>query len=470
MKVRTRFAPSPTGRLHIGGVRTALFNYLFARKHGGSFILRIEDTDRARSRPEFEHSILSDLHWLGLGWDEGPDKSNNGYGPYRQSERIHLYRELARKLLAKNLAYKCYCTVERLKELKEKQIRAGEPPRYDGACRGLKTAPANARPVLRFLIPDREIRFADLIHGPRVFNPGAFGDFIIMTPDDVPTYNFASAVDDGLMEISHVLRGDDHLSNTPRQILLMEALGFKAPAYAHMPLVIGPDRKPLSKRDAGVGIDDLRDKGFVPPALLNAAARLGWAPGEGLITLPSMAAAFSLKKISRSPALFDSSLLLRLNKMAIKEMTTEDIIKLADLGGLTEDKERLYEAVSAVTDTAATLGEFKPLMTPLLKMPAITAEAALIINTTHAKALLRAVMDELNTGVDSYGELITKIKGRTKFKGKALFMPIRCALTGTTKGIELERIFKILGAQEVGQRIKEALAHGKASASELKDC
>jgi len=461
VKVRTRFAPSPTGRLHIGGVRTALFNYLFAKKQGGSFILRIEDTDRARSRPEFEESIKKDMRWLGLSWDEGPETANGGHGPYRQSERVHIYRELANKLLKKNLAYRCYCSVDRLKKLNEEQAKAGAPPRYDGACRGLTTAPPNIRPVLRFIVPDKEIHFTDLIHGPRVFNPRAFGDFIILTPDGEPTYNFASAVDDGLMEISHVLRGDDHPSNTPRQILIMEALGLRPPSYAHMPLVLGPNRRPLSKRDEGVGIEELREKGFLPTALLNAAARLGWAPGEDLLTLPAMAAAFSLKKISKSPAIFDSALIYRFNKRVIRELDAKNIIELADLKGLSEDKNRLFEAALAVRGTAESLGDFSSLMAPLLRRPAITDEAASILNTPEAEALLEAVAKELDNGIDTYNALITETKAKTGFKGRALFMPIRCALTGTLKGIELEVIFNILGAEEVSNRIKRALATKK---------
>ncbi len=462
MKIRTRFAPSPTGRLHIGGVRTALFNYLFARHSNGDFVLRIEDTDRARSRPQFEKSILKDLHWLGLEWDEGPDLETSGYGPYRQSERTHIYRELAEKLLEKKLAYRCYCTKERLKGLKEEQTKAGLPPRYDGRCRNLKNAPGNIKPLLRFSVPDKEIHFTDLIHGPRVFNPKAFGDFIILTPEGEPTYNFASAVDDGLMKISHVLRGDDHLSNTPRQILLMEALGFKPPLYAHMPLVIGTDHKPLSKRDSNAGLENLRDKGFLPSAILNAVARLGWAPGEGVLSLSHMASAFSIKKISKSPALFETNLLMRLNKEALKNLEPMDIIELASLNGLTEDKKRLFDAIDAVRHSAATLNDFKLLMAPLFKMPVIKGEAADIIKTAEAGALLRALSEELGKGINTYDGLIKNIKDHTTFKGRALFMPLRCALTGSTKGIELEKIFNILGVKEVTARITGAHAINKA--------
>jgi len=465
VKVRTRFAPSPTGRLHIGGVRTALFNYLFARARDGSFILRMEDTDKTRSRVEFERSIMADMTWLGLDWNEGPDITNGGYGPYRQSERLHIYRELAGKLLEKKLAYRCYCSKARLKELSEKQAKAGLPPRYDGRCRGIKSPPNTPKPVLRFIVPDKEIHFVDLIHGPREFNPRAFGDFIILTPEERPTYNFASAVDDGLMKISHVLRGDDHLSNTPRQILLMEALGFKPPLYAHMPLVISADRKPLGKRTAGADIEGLRDSGFLPVAILNAAARLGWAPGESLLSLSDMASAFSIKKISKSPAIFNPGLLPRLNKNAMKEMAPFDIIKLAGLNDLTNDEKRLYEALEGVRDTASTLKDMAPLLRPLLKKPIISNEAVAVLQTAESAALLGAMTEDLGNGVKTYDNLIKNIKDHTRFKGRALFMPLRCALTGETSGIELEKIFKILGPGEVAERVREALAMRKSEAA-----
>jgi glutamyl-tRNA synthetase len=462
VKVRTRFAPSPTGRLHIGGISTALFNYLFAKAHDGTFILRMEDTDRTRSRAEFERSIMADMKWLGLDWNEGPDMTNGGYGPYRQSERLHIYRELAEKLLEKKLAYKCYCSKARLKELSGEQAKAGLPPRYDGRCRGIKSPPNTSKPVLRFIVPDKKIHFNDLIHGPREFNPRAFGDFIILTPDETPTYNFASAVDDGLMEISHVLRGDDHLSNTPRQILLMEALGFKPPVYAHMPLVIGADRKPLGKRTAGADIEGLRNSGFLPMAILNAAARLGWAPGDGLLSLSHMASAFSIKKISKSPAIFDPRLLPRINKNAIKNMAPIDIIKLAGLNDLTKDEKRLYEALTAVGDTASTLKDLTALIKPLLNKPSISNEAEGVLKTAKSAALLGAITKELDNGVMTYDNLIKNIKDHTDFKGRALFMPLRCALTGETKGIELEKIFKIIGPVDVAERVREALAMSKS--------
>ncbi|MFQ5735480.1 MAG: glutamate--tRNA ligase [Thermodesulfobacteriota bacterium] len=263
--VRTRFAPSPTGHLHIGNVRTALFNWLFARHFNGEFVLRMEDTDTARSDAAFEDSIIEDLSWLGLEWDEGPGGprggwggwgagSNGPHGPYRQSERLAIYDRHAAALLDKGLAYRCYCSKERLEALKAEQMKKGSPPRYDNRCRSLSPSeiPAGAAPLIRFMVRGRSVRFKDGVHGRMAFDTSAMGDFVIIGSDGVASYNFAVVVDDSEMGITHVLRGDDHLSNTPRQILLFEALGRTVPHYHHLPLVLSPSRSPLGKRDRGL--------------------------------------------------------------------------------------------------------------------------------------------------------------------------------------------------------------------------
>lgn len=456
----------------MGGVRTALFNYLFARSRGGAFILRMEDTDSARSNLEFELALIEDLKWLGLEYDEGPGLESGDCGPYRQSERGDIYREYAEKLLQEKLAYRCCCTRERLRKLKESQQRAGLPPRYDGRCREAEQAPEDNESVLRFIIPDKDVVFYDQLHGGLTFDKSAYGDFIILTPRKEPTYNFASAVDDGLMDISHVIRGDDHLSNTPRQILLMEALGFVPPVYAHVPLVLGAGgKKPLSKRDAGAGVRELREGGFLPKTLINAAARLGWAPKNDLMTLSGMASAFSIKKLSKSPSILDPALLRGINKKVIREMSIDDIIRLAGLGSLTEESETLHSAVEAVQNNASTLRDFKLLLTPILGRPAMTDEALALMSAPESRALLEALLEELHNGLKTYDTLIENVKSRTGLKGRSIFMPLRCALTGALTGIELDKVFSLLGEKKAKERIKEALAISKARAAsaELRD-
>ncbi|MFZ3071984.1 MAG: glutamate--tRNA ligase, partial [Thermodesulfobacteriota bacterium] len=279
MPVRTRFAPSPTGLLHVGGARTALFNRLFAKNEGGVFILRIEDTDTSRSSKKYEEALMQDLSWLGLEWDEGPDKGGP-FGPYRQSERLDIHLDYSRKLLNEGKAYLCYCSKERLEELKASRLKKGLPPRYDKRCRNGRPegVPAGAGAAIRFKASGDKIEFEDMVHGRLSFEGAGMGDFIIIGSDNVAAYNFAAAIDDSLMRITHVIRGDDHLSNTPRQIMILNALGFAPPSYGHIPLVLSKDKTPLSKRDAKTSIAALRESGYLKEAVLNSAARLGWSP------------------------------------------------------------------------------------------------------------------------------------------------------------------------------------------------
>ncbi|MCJ7662855.1 MAG: glutamate--tRNA ligase, partial [Desulfobacterales bacterium] len=267
--VRVRFAPSPTGFLHIGNARTALYNKLFALQHDGAFILRIEDTDAARLDPAAEAAIMEDLRWMGLVWDEGP-AARGKYGPYRQSERTAIYQEYAQRLLREEKAYPCFCTPEELAEMRELLLARGQPPRYSGRCRGLSPEQAKElegegrKPSLRFKVPDGATVVRDLIHGKKVFENKLMGDFVIMRSDGGPAYNFAAVVDDASMGITHVIRGEDHLPNTPRQILLYEALGFAPPRFAHHPFLVAPDGEPLSKRHGAVSVQAYRDEGFLP--------------------------------------------------------------------------------------------------------------------------------------------------------------------------------------------------------------
>jgi glutamyl-tRNA synthetase len=460
MTVRTRFAPSPTGLLHVGGARTALFNWLFARGSYGSFILRIEDTDRARSKRAYEESLIEDLKWLGLFWDEGPDAGGPN-GPYRQSERGAVYLDHARRLVGEGLAYRCYCTVKRLDELKRKQTEAGMPPRYDGRCRDLKEPPEGINPVIRFKVPDSTVEFIDLVRGPMSFEAGkAVGDFIIIGSDEAPSYNFSVVVDDGLMGITHVIRGEDHLPNTPRQVLLFKALGLELPEYMHLPLVLAGDRTPLSKRQTGASIRELREEGYLPEAVLNAMARLGWSPGEGFLSLKDMVKIFSAERVSKSPSVFDMERLKRFGKESMAGADTDMLVGLVlpYLSGV--ERDWLSVAVECVKGDCTTVRDIPLFLAPFLKYE-LTDEAKRVLSEPHASEVIKVLREEIE-GVqrldgESYRAISDKLKERTGKKGKTLFMPVRAALTGRITGIELEKVFLLLGKERVMERLSSCL-------------
>jgi len=462
-KIRVRFAPSPTGHLHIGNARAALFNWLFARQKAGQFVLRIEDTDVERSTKAFEQSILEDLKWLGLDWDEGPDKGGP-FGPYRQSERFGIYKEYSDKLITQGNAYPCYCTHERLEELRQRQIKAGWPPKYDGRCRTLpkNERPKDIKPVLRFKSPEKTVTFEDKVHKKLLFDSNVFGDFIIVGSDDIATYNFAVVIDDALMGITHVIRGEDHLSNTPRQILIFEALGFPVPEYAHMSLIFGPDRTPLSKRHGAASINDLKESGFLPEAILNHLCHLGFSPGKEFLFREDAIKVFSLNKLSRSPAIFDIERLKTFNRAYIEKADTERLVELVG-PHLQESisKEWLKNAVDASKGEAMTLKQISDIILPLLATPIFEKDAEKILEESYTKKILGILAEEIqkepDLSSDTYNKIISKIKQRTGESGKRLFMPIRVALTGRVTGIELEKVFMLLGKKGVVDRVKKHL-------------
>src|SRR4051794_37138621 len=325
-EMRVRFAPSPTGQLHVGNARTALFNWLLARGSGGAFILRIEDTDVERSTRESEEAIVRDLRWLGLDWDEGPDVGG-AHGPYRQSERLHLYQSYAQELLSADSAYYCFCSTAQLDAERQEALAAGRPARYAGTCRrlprdqALARMEAGERPAIRFRVPEeRDVVFTDAVRGDVRFQTDVIGDPIIVRADGTPAYNFAVVVDDALMEVTHVVRGEDHISNTPRQILLYEALGFAPPVFAHLSLVMGPDHSPLSRRQGATSVAEFRAKGYLPEALVNYLALIGWSPGGGdeLLPIDELARRFSLEAVGHSAGVFDEEKLAWVNRHYLK--------------------------------------------------------------------------------------------------------------------------------------------------------
>jgi len=335
-EVRARFSPSPTGNLHVGLARTALFNYLFTRKIQGRFILRIEDTDVERSDKSFEIDIIDGLKWLGIDWDEGPDIGGK-YGPYRQSERTEIYAKYLEKLLKEGHAYYCFCSEEELEAKRQYQMSIGQPPVYDGKCRNLppetikKCLSEGKKSIIRFKVPDKKaVSFEDLIRGEIVFEADLIGDFSIAKDLKSPLYNFAAVIDDFEMKISHVIRGEDHISNTPRQILIQEALGFPHPEYAHLPLILGQDRTKLSKRHGAGSITEYRKLGYLPETIINFIAFLGWNPGteREIFSLPSLVKEFSLEKVQKGGAIFNVKRLDFLNGFYIRQKSIERLTEL----------------------------------------------------------------------------------------------------------------------------------------------
>jgi len=334
-EVRVRIAPAQTGRLHIGTARTALFNYLFAKKYEGVFILRIEDTDPERSKPEYEKDILEGLKWLGIEWDEGPDIGGT-YGPYRQSERKEIYSNYLKKLLEENKAYYCFCSQEELEAQRQYQLSIGEAPRYSGKCANLsreivqKYLAEKRSSVIRFRVPIKKVEFEDLIRGHLEFDAGFLGDIVIAKDFSTPLYNFTCVIDDYEMRISHVIRGEDHISNTPKQILIQEALSFPSPKYAHLPLILGPDRAKLSKRHGAVSVSEYKRQGYLPETLINFMAFLGWNPGteREIYSMASLIKEFALERIQKGGAIFNIKRLDFLNGFYIRGKSIERLTEL----------------------------------------------------------------------------------------------------------------------------------------------
>lgn len=464
MTIRTRFAPSPTGHLHLGGIRTALFNYLFAKKNGGAFILRIEDTDTKRSEKQYEDSIISELKWLGLEFDEGigSEIEDGEFAPYRQSERGELYTKEAQKLLDSGNAYYCYCTKDRLDKLKASQIKAKKPPRYDGKCRELKEdeIPKDIKPALRFKSKKRTIKFKDMVHGNMFFESSSFGDFVILTTDGNPIYSLAVVVDDALMKISHVIRGDDHLSNTARQIQIYEALKYDVPTYGHIPLVTGANGAPLSKRDAGFTACELKEKGFLPLGIINGISRLGWSAGGGkegndLLDIETMIEKFDISKVSKSPSKFDLEIIKNYNKLAIaSDNSIEYLIKSLKSEFKSLEGNRLPKIIKEVKENASTLDELKELIEPFTDEFKLNSECLKELQTTEAKLVISALREVVSNEEIDLNDSVSKVKDATNLKGKSLFLPIRLSLTGQKHGIELPRVLNLLGRKEILKRLE----------------
>lgn len=461
MSVRVRFAPSPSGSLHIGNVRTALFNWLFARKNGGTFILRIEDTDVERTYQSAYQGILEDLLWLGLNWDEGP---------YKQSERLDIYKSYALKFLEEGLAYKCFCSAEELEREREEAIKEGRSPRYSGRCANLslkEVSELEAKGIpysIRFRIPkDAYFVVDDIIRGRIEFDVNAItGDFIILRSDGMPTYNFAVVIDDYLMDITHVIRGEDHLSNTPRQLLIYKALGVNPPRFAHLPMIVGSDRSKLSKREGALSVKELREQGFLPEGVVNYLALLGWSPkGDEIKTLDKLVEEFSLEEVSPSPSAYDPAKLRWINRQHIIRLNGERLLEYVRpfLNGIGDyPKDWLLKAILSIREYAETLREIpeylkKYYLSDVSLNESHKEELALGKKGIEVFLNLLKETEDLNT-IDSIFKEAIKISG---LKGRKFYHPIRLALTGYESGPELVEFIPILGKDKCIERLEKAL-------------
>ncbi|PRS35362.1 glutamate--tRNA ligase [Bacillus sp. NMCC4] len=479
-EVRVRYAPSPTGHLHIGNARTALFNYLFARSQGGKFIIRIEDTDQKRNVEGGEESQLRHLQWLGIDWDESIDK-DGGYGPYRQSERNEIYKKYYDELLEKDLAYKCYCTAEELEEEREAQIARSEMPRYSGKCSHLskeeedKLIAEGREPSIRFRVPKGEIiKFDDMVKGDISFETDGIGDFVIVKKDGTPTYNFAVAVDDHLMKMTHILRGEDHISNTPKQIMIFNAFGWDVPLFGHMTLIVNENRKKLSKRDESIiqFIEQYKNLGYLPEALFNFIALLGWSPvgEEELFTKEQFIDIFDVNRLSKSPALFDMHKLKWVNNQYVKALDLDQVVALTlphlQKAGkvseqLTEEENTWVRKLISLYHEQLSYGAEIVELTELFFKEQIeyNQEAKEVLAEEQVPEVMASFAGQLERlesfTPDEIKAAIKAVQKETGLKGKKLFMPIRVAVTGQTHGPELPQSIELLGKETVLNRIKQ---------------
>jgi nondiscriminating glutamyl-tRNA synthetase len=469
--IKTRFAPSPTGNLHLGNARTALFNALLARKFGSVFLLRIEDTDQSRSRPEYSRVLQEDLHWLGLVWQEGPE-ADLSHGPYYQSQRGDIYRSHYDALIKNEHAYPCFCSARELKQIRKVQLAAGQPPRYPGTCARLSRdeieckLSQGAQPSLRFRVPqDAVVEFEDLVRGSQRYLSSAIGDFVIRRSDFSPAFFYSNALDDALMGVTHVLRGEDHLGNTPRQLLVLKALNYQAPTYGHLALLLGEDGGPLSKRRGAKSVLQLREEGYLPQAVINYLARLGHVyEHTGFLSSEDLAKGFSLSRLGRAPARADFSQLSHWQAQAIARCSEEALWSWlsnrkymdAQIEDLVPDDLRtdFVRAIRANVELPA--DGFKLARDLFGDTPNFSTDAQAVIRQAGESFFACALAHLPSTAADfkGYAQSVGKA---VSLKGKDLFMPLRAALTGETHGPEMARVFPLIGVERARKRLQAAL-------------
>lgn len=479
-EVRVRFAPSPTGPFHIGGARSALFNFLVARKTGGKLVLRIEDTDLERSSRESEENIKEALKWLGINWDEGIDVGGPN-GPYRQTERLDIYRKYTEKLLTEGKAYYCYCTDEELETERQTLLSKGETPRYLGHCRSLteeqiaKYKADGRKPTIRFRVPANEqIVVHDLVRGDVVFDSNGIGDFVIVKSDGIPTYNYAVVIDDYLMKINHVIRAEEHLSNTPRQCLIYDALGFPKPVFGHISLILGKDHTKMSKRHGATSVDQYRQLGYLPEGIINFLALLGWASGteQEIFSMDELFNEFSMEHVAKNPAVFDIDKLNWINQQYMRKLDEDKLFSLAvpflqRAGYMTvnESAERM-EWLKKIVWTSREHVCYGAQIADYVKMyfkddvEFENAETEIVLKAETVPKVLQTFLDEINktelngANVKALFKTVQKLTG---LKGKDVFMPVRVALTGNQHGPELTEIIPLLGKEKCISLVKKSV-------------
>ncbi len=478
MSVRVRFAPSPTGYLHVGNARTALFNWLYARHHqDGKLILRIEDTDKERSTKEFEQGLIDDLKWLGMDWDEGPDVGGE-HGPYRQSERDDTYQTYQKQLQEKELVYRCFCSQEELKQRREAALAAGKPPKYDNRCRDLSNEQIASFEtegrvcVWRFKVPvGRVITFDDAVRGEVRFDCDTMGDFVIFKGDGGPTFHFSVVIDDHLMQINHVIRGEDHLSNTPKHILLYEAIGAEPPKYGHLPLILGSDRAPLSKRHGKTSVRQYREMGYPPEAVINYLSLLGWSPKDNreVFKPEDLISIFSIDNLNKSGAVFDVEKMGWISAQHMKEKNPKEILEHAMPALIeakkvseplsAEESDRLEKMVAAVRSGLRYYNQLPEQMDLFMndEFEIAEAEALEVLKQEHVAPLLKEFSQKVSE-LDDYSNESIKgcfkaIQKETGIKGKNFFLPVRLSLTGQLHGPEIVDVFPALGKERLLKRI-----------------
>lgn len=476
-EIRVRIAPSPSGNLHIGTARTALFNYLFAKKTDGKYILRIEDTDLDRSSDAYIKNIFDSLKALGLSWDEGPDVGG-AYGPYSQSERFDIYPKYAQQLIDSGHAYECFCTPEELQAEKEEAQKNKIAHVYSGKCKNLteeqkeELRKQGRKPAIRFHVESKELIFNDLVKGELKFNTSLIGDFVIMKSNGTPTYNFAVVVDDMLMKISHVIRGEDHISNTPKQILIYEALGAKIPEFGHLGMILAPDRSKLSKRHGATGVSEFVEKGYLIEALVNFVALLGWSPSDGneIKTVDEIAADFRIAEVSSSNSIFEYDKLNWMNSQYIKKLEINEIkdklkpfLTEYDLSELTDEQ---YTRMVEITREPLTILSDITDAVPYFFGQKVSIEPEVqteVLDTETSQSVLKEFLSQAENwdfNEETLHNKLEEFRGFFKEKGikpKETMWAIRAAVTGRTKGADICAVISVLGKNKVLDRIKNAI-------------